>query len=49
MTIFTPKAYQSQRLKTLETTSRRVTLPEGRCRFVIVKDKRWDWIDPLLS
>jgi len=24
-------------------------LLEGRCRFVMVKDKRWDWIDPLLS
>jgi hypothetical protein len=24
-------------------------LSEGRCRFVMVKDKRWDWIDPLLS
>ncbi len=24
-------------------------LSEGRCRFVMIKDKRWDWIDPLLS
>jgi type III restriction enzyme len=24
-------------------------LSEGRCRFVMVKDKRWEWIDPLLS
>ena len=24
-------------------------LSEGRCRFVMVKDKRWDWIEPLLS
>ena len=24
-------------------------LSDGRCRFVMVKDKRWDWIEPLLS
>ncbi len=24
-------------------------LSEGRCRFVMVKDKRWDWIEPLLK
>lgn len=24
-------------------------LSEGRCRFVMVKDKRWDWIEPLLT
>jgi len=24
-------------------------LSEGRCRFVIAKDKRWDWIEPLLT
>ena len=24
-------------------------LSYGRCRFVMVKDKRWDWIEPLLS
>lgn len=24
-------------------------LSEGRCRFVMVKDKRWDWIDPLVG
>ncbi|MDR1887870.1 MAG: DEAD/DEAH box helicase family protein [Zoogloeaceae bacterium] len=24
-------------------------LSEGRCRFVMVKDKRWDWIEPLLG
>jgi type III restriction enzyme len=23
-------------------------LSEGRCRFVMVRDKRWDWIEPLL-
>lgn len=25
------------------------SLSEGRCRFVMVKDKRWDWIEPLLK
>lgn len=24
-------------------------LSDGRCRFVMVKDKHWDWIEPLLS
>ena len=24
-------------------------LSEGRCRFMMVKDKRWDWIEPLLQ
>ncbi|WP_296810951.1 hypothetical protein [Thiocapsa sp.] len=24
-------------------------LSEGRCRFVMIKDKRRNWIDPLLS
>lgn len=24
-------------------------LSEGRCRFVMVKDKRWDWIEPMLG
>jgi type III restriction enzyme len=24
-------------------------LSEGRCRFVMVKDKRWDWVEPLLK
>ena len=24
-------------------------LSEGRCRFVMIKDKRWDWIEPLLT
>ncbi len=24
-------------------------LSEGRCRFVMVKDKRWDWIEEKLS
>lgn len=24
-------------------------LSDGRCRFVMVKDKRWDWIEPLLA
>ena len=24
-------------------------LSEGRCRFVMVKEKRWDWIEPLLN
>jgi type III restriction enzyme len=24
-------------------------LSEGRCRFVMVKDKRWDWIEPHLK
>jgi len=23
-------------------------LSQGRCRFVMVKDKRWDWIEPFL-
>lgn len=23
-------------------------LSDGRCRFVMVKDKRWDWMEPLL-
>lgn len=23
-------------------------LSEGRCRFVMIKDKRWDWSEPLL-
>lgn len=25
------------------------SLSEDRCRFVMVKDKRWDWIEPLLT
>ena len=25
------------------------SLSEGRCRFVMVKDKRWDWIEPFLT
>jgi len=24
------------------------SLSEGRCRFVMVKDKRWDWIEEKL-
>lgn len=24
-------------------------LSEGRCRFVMVKERRWDWVDPLLD
>jgi type III restriction enzyme len=24
-------------------------LSEGRCRFVMVKDKRWEWIEEKLS
>lgn len=24
-------------------------LSEGRCQFVMVKDKRWDWVEPLLK
>lgn len=24
-------------------------LSEGRCRFVMVKDRRWDWIEPILQ
>ena len=24
-------------------------LSEGRCRFVMVKDKRWDWIEETLK
>jgi type III restriction enzyme len=25
------------------------TLSEGRCRFVMVKDKRWDWVEEKLK
>jgi type III restriction enzyme len=24
-------------------------LSEGRCRFVMVKDRCWEWIEPLLQ
>jgi type III restriction enzyme len=24
-------------------------LSDGRCRFVMVRDKRWDWIEGLLT
>jgi len=45
---FAPKKYQS-------TAGDRLigglwaNLSEGRCRFVMVKDKRWEWIEPLLQ
>jgi len=24
-------------------------LSDGRCRFAMVRDKRWDWVDGLLT